>query len=181
MAVTQAEVLNLFSQIGAVANNDNFLLYKANANGTMTAAKVTAQVLRAYLSAGFVVTIGEDGYFYIGGVKTSAEARVDMKVVNQTLTNVEINPNCLNRWQTPVNALSVTFSPGYSDTVNEYMLEFTVNSSTFTLSLPVDTVWMNDEEPDWTPDDTYHVSILNGMAIGAAWPVPLSSSSSSSS
>ena len=45
MAVTQAEVLNLFDLIGAVTNNDFVLMQVANGN----AKKVNTQVLAAYL------------------------------------------------------------------------------------------------------------------------------------
>lgn len=68
--VTQAEVLNLFSQVSAIKDSDQFLMVKSNANGTVTAAKITAELLRAYLAAGYAVTIDEDGYICIGGVRT---------------------------------------------------------------------------------------------------------------
>lgn len=68
--VTQAEVLDLFTQVSAIKNSDQFLMVKSNANGTVTAAKITAELLRAYLAAGYAVTIDQDGYICIGGVRT---------------------------------------------------------------------------------------------------------------
>ena len=70
MATTQAEVLDLITQVSAIKNSDQFLMVKSNANGTVTAAKITAELLRAYLAAGYAVTIDEDGYICIGGVRT---------------------------------------------------------------------------------------------------------------
>ena len=53
MALTQADVLTLFSQVSAIKNSDQVLLITANQNGTVSATKITAELLRAYLNGGF--------------------------------------------------------------------------------------------------------------------------------
>ena len=70
MALTQAEVLAVFSQVGAIKNSDQFLIITANQNGTVTATKITAELVRAYLNAGFAITVNNEGYLVIGGVAT---------------------------------------------------------------------------------------------------------------
>ena len=49
----------------------------------------------------------------------------------------------------------------------EYMMEFTVSGDNFTLTLPSGVRWM--EEPDFEAGSTYQVSVLNNLAIYAAW------------
>ncbi len=70
MALTQAEVLAVFTQVGAIKNSDQFLIITANQNGTVSATKITAELVRAYLNAGFSITVSNDGYLVIGGTKT---------------------------------------------------------------------------------------------------------------
>ena len=165
MAVTQAEVLELFQQVTAINNSDQLLMIKANQNGSVSAAKITAELLRAYLNRGFEVTIGADGYFYIGGVKTETEAAT-MVMVSQTDTTKAIDPNVLNVWGA-VSSLAISFNAGGDGRVNEYMLEFTVSSDNFTLGLPSSVRW--SEGPEWVKGNTYQVSIENNLALYAGW------------
>lgn len=170
MAVTQAEVLNLFTQVGAIKNSDQFLIAKANANGTVTAAKITAELLRAYISAGFDITVGNDGLIYIGGNATTIDAASTI-IVDQTDTTMSIHPNKLNRWGA-VSVLSIGFVAGASGRTSEYMMEFVVSGSNFTLTLPSDVRWVDGEQPDWEDGWTYQVSVLNGLAVAAGWEAP---------
>ena len=167
MSVTAAEVLNLFSQVGAIKNSDQFLIAKANANNTFTAAKVTAEVLRAYITAGFNITVGDDGLIYIGGNATTIDAASTI-IVNQTDTTTSIYPNKLNKWGS-VSGLSIGFESGASGRTNEYMMEFTVSGSSFELTLPSGVRWIDGEQPDWEDGTTYQVSILNNLAVAAGW------------
>lgn len=198
MAVTQAEVLNLFSQIAAIKNSDQFLVIKANQNGTVQAAKITAELVRAYLNKGFEITIGADGYLYIGGERTDSQVAgltpqlqrgadgiycsIDngeswevvayftdfnqQNIVLQTQQTASIRPNVLNVWGN-VTSLTVTFTGGGENLLNEYMLEFTVSGNNFTLTLPNGVRWA--EEPEWEDGSTYQVSIVNNLAIYAGW------------
>jgi len=165
MAVTQAEVLELFQQVAAINNSDQLLMIKANQNGSVSAAKITAELLRAYLNRGFEVTIGADGYLYIGGVKTDTEAASGIMTV-QTDTTKAIDPNVLNVWGA-VSSLAISFNAGGDGRVNEYMLEFTVASDNFNLALPSSVRW--SEEPEWVNGNTYQVSIENNLALYAEW------------
>lgn len=165
MALTQAEVLELFQSVAAVNNSDQLLMVKANQNGSVSAAKITAELLRAYLNRGFEVTIGADGFFYIGGVKTTTVAATIVKV-SQTDTTKSIDPNVLNVWGA-VSSLAISLNEGSGGRVNEYMLEFTVASDNFTLSLPSSVRW--NEEPEWVNGNTYQVSIENNLALYAEW------------
>ncbi len=165
MAVTQAEVLELFQQVAAISNSDQLLMIKANQNGTVTAAKITAELLRAYLNAGFAITIDSEGYLCIGGVRTETMAG-SSQMVAQTDTTVSIQPNVLNVWGN-VSSLAISLVAGAQGSVNEYMLEFTVASDNFTLSLPASVRW--SEEPEWVNGNTYQVSIENNLALYAGW------------
>lgn len=72
MAVTQSEVLDLFSQVAAVKNSDQFLILSASLDGSIRPTKITAELVKAYIAGGFNITIGQDGYIYIDGVKTDS-------------------------------------------------------------------------------------------------------------
>ena len=165
MAITQAEVLELFQQVAAISNSDQLLMIKANQNGSVSAAKITAELLRAYLNAGFALTIDSDGYLCIGGVRTETMAG-SIQMVSQTDTTTSINPNILNVWGN-VASLAISLLAGASGSVNEYMLQFTVASDNFTLSLPSSVRW--SEEPEWVNGNTYQVSIENNLALYAEW------------
>lgn len=165
MALTQAEVLELFQQVAAISNSDQLLMIKANQNGSVSAAKITAELLRAYLNAGFALTIDSEGYLCIGGVRTETMAG-SIQMVSQTDTTTSINPNILNVWGN-VASLAISLLAGASGSVNEYMLQFTVASDNFTLSLPSSVRW--SEEPEWVNGNTYQVSIENNLALYAEW------------
>ena len=169
MALTTEEkqsVLDIFGTTAAIKNSDQLLmLANNNLSGQTTPGKITAEVLRAYLMKGVEVTIGDDGYLYIGGIKTTTEAN-SLMMVPQTLTTVGIDPNVLNVWGA-IASLAVSFNAGSSGRVSEYMLEFTVSGDNFTLTLPNGTRWV--EEPDFEAGNTYQVSVLNGLAIYAEW------------
>ena len=170
MAVTPSEILALFSQVGAIKNSDQFLIAKANTNGTVTTAKVTAEILRAYITAGFDITVGGDGLIYIGGNPTTMDVFSTI-IVNQTDTTTSIEPNKLNRWGS-VNGLTIGLTAGASGRTNEYMMEFTVGSDNFTLTLPSSVRWIDGEQPDWENGFIYQVSILNNLAVAAGWEAP---------
>lgn len=83
---------------------------------------------------------------------------------------ISVNPNCLNRWASPVGSLYVSLAQGTSGVVSEYMMEFTVTGGSFALHLPGSVRWIGGEAPEWENGYTYQVSILNNMAIAAGWP-----------
>ena len=197
MAVTPNEILALFSQASAVANSDQFLLHGAEGVGGNNAVKVTAEKVKAYLLTGVVVTIGEDGYWYIGGTSTGVKAEgvtplferrsdgfyvsTDGGETYQVLAYfTDFNDKVVNHTNTTVsikpnvlnvwgavNSLNISFTAGNSGDENEYKLQFKVNSNSFTLTLPNGVKWI--EEPEWESGYTYQVSVLNGLALGAGW------------
>lgn len=91
------------------------------------------------------------------------------QVVVQDSNLVDVLPNRLNLWPSPVSSLTLTLSvpAGAASNLNEYMLQFTVDGDEFSLTLPSSVRWM--EEPEWEDGYTYQVSILNGLAVYAGW------------
>ena len=168
MALTQADVLELFSQVGSIKNSDQILLITANQNGTVSATKITAELLRAYLNAGYALTVDSEGYLCIGGVRTETMA-TSMQMIQQTDTTLSINPNVLNVWGT-VSSLAISFNAGASGAVNEYMIQFTCPSNAgTTLVLPSSVKWMNGDTLEPEPNWTYQVSIVNNLAVYSGW------------
>lgn len=45
MAVTQDEILNIFSQVASIKNSDQFLIISASTDGTVRATKITAELV----------------------------------------------------------------------------------------------------------------------------------------
>lgn len=197
MAVTSPEILALFSQASAVANSDQFLLHGAEGVGGNNAVKVTAEKVKAYLLTGVAVTIGEDGYWYIGGQSTGVKAEgvtplferrsdgfyvsTDGGETYQVLAYfTDFNDKVVNHTNTTVsikpnvlnvwgavNSLNISFTAGNSGDENEYKMQFKVNSNSFTITLPNGVKWI--EQPEWESGYTYQVSVLNGLALGAGW------------
>ena len=168
MALTQADVLGLFDQVGSIKNSDQILLITANQNGTVSATKITAELLRAYLNAGYALTVDSEGYLCIGGVRTETMA-TSMQMIQQTDTTLAINPNVLNVWGT-VSSLAISFNAGASGAVNEYMIQFTCPSNAgTTLILPSSVKWMNGDELEPEAGWTYQVSIVNNLAVYSGW------------
>ena len=168
MALTQADILGLFDQVGSIKNSDQILLITANQNGTVSATKITAELLRAYLNAGYALTVDSEGYLCIGGVRTETMA-TSMQMIQQTDTTLAINPNVLNVWGT-VSSLAISFNAGASGAVNEYMIQFTCPSNAgTTLVLPSSVKWMNGDELEPEAGWTYQVSIVNNLAVYSGW------------
>lgn len=168
MALTQADVLGLFDQVGSIKNSDQILLITANQNGTVSATKITAELLRAYLNAGYALTVDSEGYLCIGGVRTETMA-TSMQMIQQTDTTLSINPNVLNVWGV-VSSLAISFNSGASGAVNEYMIQFTCPSNAgTTLVLPSSVKWMNGDELEPEAGWTYQVSIVNDLAVYSGW------------
>lgn len=86
--------------------------------------------------------------------------------VQQSNTTVSISPNVLNVWGA-VSSLNISFMAGEAGADNEYKLQFQVNSSSFTLTLPSGVMWPS--EPTWENGFIYQVSIQNNLAIYAGW------------
>lgn len=64
-------------------------------------------------------------------------------------------------------SLTISFNPGVSGIVNEYMFQFTSGSTPTTLVVPNSVVWL--KEPDIQANKKYLVSIENNMGIIGEW------------
>lgn len=88
----------------------------------------------------------------------------------ETATTKLITPNILHVWADPVASLAITFDDEVAGMMNEYMLEFTVGSASFAMTLPNGVIWL--EEPDWQNGYRYHVSIVDNLAVAGGWELP---------
>ena len=94
--MTPAELIALFHQVGSVNNADYVLLHTAAGN---TTKKITAELFRAYLNAGFAISVDENGYLVIGGETT------ETKLVGMTLRVGETGLEASNDGGTTWNEL----------------------------------------------------------------------------
>lgn len=100
---------------------------------------------------------------------TNLREEANIVISNQTDLSVSIEPNKLYVWGS-IAELVIAFVAGTSGYANEYMLEFTASTDSFTLTLPSGVRWV--EDPEWQAGYTYQVSILNGLAVYAGWEAP---------
>ena len=91
---------------------------------------------------------------------------IPMRVVLQTASEAEIQPNVLNIWG-DMTQLTVAFSPGKEGAVNEYLLQFSCGTEPTELTMPSSVKWV--EEPDFEPGYVYQVSVVNNLAVVAGW------------
>lgn len=89
-------------------------------------------------------------------------------IVEQEDSSVTIKPGVLNHWGSPVTTLNITLADGVEGEQNDYKLQFKTGTGTPKITFPSNVKWANGEA-DWDPNTTYEVSILNGLAIAAAW------------
>lgn len=98
MALTQAEVLAVFTQVGAIKNSDQFLIITANQNGTVSATKVTAELVRAYLNADFEITVSNDGFLVIGGTKTQHQVAGVTPILQRATNGIQCSTDNGQTW-----------------------------------------------------------------------------------
>ena len=79
-----------------------------------------------------------------------------------------IKPNTFYKFG-QVAALTITLAEGTSGIVNEYMFEFVSGSAVTTLSVPETVKWSGGEAPTIEANKTYQVSIVNNLAVYAAF------------
>lgn len=96
-----------------------------------------------------------------------ADVAMPVTLHASTDTELSISPNVLHVWG-GIESLEITaFTGAASGKVNEYLLQFMVSGSSFSLTLPFGVIWA--EEMEWEEGYTYQVSIVNNLAIGAKW------------
>lgn len=90
-------------------------------------------------------------------------------VVNQTESNVEIQPNVFNKWG-EMSSLTITLAtPSSTNIMNEYMIEFISGNNPTSLTLPSNLIYVNGTAPTIEANKTYQISILNNAAIIVAF------------
>ena len=110
--------------------------------------------------------------FALAAASLISASDVATPVVPQNSNNVTIDPNVLNTWDTDTEgmaSLTVAFNTGTAGKVNEYMLRVYVVTTPFTLTLPAGVTWADGETPTFESDTTYEISIINNLAVYAAF------------
>ena len=98
---------------------------------------------------------------------TSADVAMPVTAHATADTELSIDPNVLHVWGS-IDSLEITsFTGAASGKVNEFLLQFMVSGSSFSLTLPSGVIWV--EEQEWEDGYTYQVSIVNNLAIAAKW------------
>lgn len=195
---TAPEILALFTQASAITNNDQFLLFGAAGVGGNHAIKVTAETVRAYLGGLAEVTIGEDGYWYIGGVSTGVKAEGGTPIFERRndgiyystdggttyqvfayytdFRNSQVSAQTLTTVSIRPNVLNVwgsvqslTISFIAGDVNDENEYKLQFQVSGSNFQLNLPNSVTWVDEPEWTNGYTYQVSILNNLAIYAGW------------
>lgn len=106
-------------------------------------------------------------------VVTGAIEQLKTKIVNQTASEVTIQPNVMNVWTVPVSNLTITKDKN-ADTegiVNNYMIRFTV-AGEGTPDIRFDwggeeIQWYGGNEIEFVNGNTYEISIVNNIALWA--------------
>ena len=79
-----------------------------------------------------------------------------------------IKPNTLYKFG-EVTSLTITLAAEESGILNEYMFEFVSGTTATTLSLPETVKWSGGNAPTIEANKTYQVSIVNNLAVFAAF------------
>lgn len=207
---TSPEILALFAQASAIANSDQFLLYGAEGVSGNHAIKVTAEAVRAYLALSAAATIGEDGYWYVGGINTGVKAAgatptferrndgiyysVDGGETYQVFAYFADfrNPKMIQQTATTVSISPNTLNVwgGVQSLTITFLAGDANDANEYMLQFEVSgsNFRLNLpsgvtwlEEPVWEDGYTYQVSIQNNLALYGGWEGSSQSSSSSSS
>lgn len=101
----------------------------------------------------------------LGNISTNSSK----KIVNFSSTALSMDPNTYYISSTPLSSLTITLNEPTDNTIiNEYLLEFTVNSGA-TINFPSSLKWANGEIPTFENGNTYQISIVNNLAIFASF------------
>lgn len=125
------------------ANNiANFIILKRSGSGTKA--------------------LTDNGHYAVFAKPTKVESGGSGTVTKQ------INPNTFYEFG-EVTSLTITLAAEESGILNEYMFEFVSGSTATTLSIPQSVGWMGGEAPTIEANKTYQVSIVNNLAVYAAF------------
>lgn len=86
-------------------------------------------------------------------------------------TDIELTPNALHKWD-EVTSLALTFPTDAGGTRSEYKVAFIAGEG-FSLSVPLNMRWANDEIPEFETGKQYEMSIFDKRILVSAFGTPL--------
>ena len=108
MEITQKELMNLFSLVGSLENSDMLLMYSPESGST---AKITAEVLRAYLNKGFEISVSDEGTLVVGGKDTGKKIECVTPQMRGGDIGIEVSYDNGETWETLVTYVSIGLNP----------------------------------------------------------------------
>jgi hypothetical protein len=100
-------------------------------------------------------------------VITGAIDELKTKVVEQTASEVTIQPNVMNVWEEEVTSLNITRGTDISGFVNNYMVRFKAGEGCDVKFFGFTLQWYGGDDPEWTKGNTYEISIVDDIALWA--------------
>lgn len=104
--------------------------------------------------------------YEINETLSNYQLKAEPVIINQTETEVTIQPNVLNVWGT-VTSLTITFAEVDATKYNEFMIQFVSGATPTTLTLPNTVSWLTEASIE--ANTTYQISIVNNLGIMEGW------------
>lgn len=162
---------NLGNQIALKNKNSNIDRdYGPYEDKTLTEIAV---LLTDTIQIGKTIGVLEDGkvveYWWQpvdGKYKFVKKVDIGTPIVNQTESEVTIQPNVMNVWGTITN-LNIKKGTDTKGIVNNYMIRFTAGNETIVIFSGEEVKWYGGEVPTWIAGNTYEISIVDNIALWA--------------
>lgn len=155
-------VYGIVTSVSIFYGNDiNSTYYQIIIDNSKTYAKTLKGVI-TILSGSGTKALTDNGQYAEFAKPTKAESGGSGTVTKQ------IKPNTFYKFG-EVASLTITLAAEESGIVNEYMFEFVSGSTATTLSLPDTIKWSGGNAPTIEANKTYQVSIVNNLAVYAAF------------
>lgn len=87
-------------------------------------------------------------------------------------TTIELTPNVVHKWDS-IDSLSLTLPNDEEGYVNHFKTVFTIASDAFSLALPYNLKWVNDDMPTFEVGMQYEISIEGGRVLWAKFGAEL--------
>ena len=91
------------------------------------------------------------------------------RVFSGSQATKQLSPNKFYKFEEGLGSLTITLAAEESGILNEYMFEFATGSTPTTLSVPDTVKWSGGSAPTIEANKTYQVSIVNNLAVYAAF------------
>lgn len=158
-----------YENVGHLGSNAVGEEFKVNVNGNGLASVTIPEADAENIGVVYLDGEVQENSKAVTGaaVITYVEDAVEIPIVNQTSTTVQIAPNVLNLWG-EVAELNITLADipeNKEKVVNEYIIQFTSGETPTVIALPSEIKWWNDKIPVIAENMTYQISILNGLAV----------------